>query len=110
MSDAKFTKLLDYETIKQQFGDVHDSSQPVIPPQADALPEFDPEESLFDNKQQDKTKPGLTGSRLRSYAFAVLTRKEYAKAELIEKLCLYAENRDEVLELVDELSRENYHF
>lgn len=108
MSDAKFTKLLDYETIKQQFGDVHDSSQPVIPPQADALPEFDPEESLFDNKQQDKTKPGLTGSRLRSYAFAVLTRKEYAKAELIEKLCLYAENRDEVLELVDELSRENY--
>lgn len=108
MSDAKFTKLLDYETIKQQFGDVHDSSQPVIPPQADALPEFDPEESLFDNKQEDKTKPGLTGSRLRSYAFAVLTRKEYAKAELIEKLCLYAENRDEVLELVDELSRENY--
>lgn len=108
MSDAKFTKLLDYETIKQQFGDVHDSSQPVIPPQADALPEFDPEESLFDNKQEDKTKLGLTGSRLRSYAFAVLTRKEYAKAELIEKLCLYAENRDEVLELVDELSRENY--
>ena len=45
---------------------------------------------------------------MRSYAFAVLTRKEYAKAELIEKLCLYAENRDEVLELVDELSRENY--
>ncbi|MCK8641151.1 recombination regulator RecX [Acinetobacter schindleri] len=108
MSDAKFTKLLDYETIKQQFGDANDSPQPVIPPQADALPEFDPEESLFDNKQQDKKKPGLTGSRLRSYAFAVLTRKEYAKAELIEKLCLYAENRDEVLELVDELSRENY--
>ncbi|QIC64350.1 regulatory protein RecX [Acinetobacter schindleri] len=108
MSDAKFTKLLDYETIKQQFGDTNDSPQPVIPPQADALPEFDPEESLFDNKQEDKKKPGLTGSRLRSYAFAVLTRKEYAKAELIEKLCLYAENRDEVLELVDELSRENY--
>ncbi len=108
MSDAKFTKLLDYETIKQQFGDAHDSSKPATPSQADALPEFDPEECLFDNKQEDKTKPGLTGSRLRSYAFAVLTRKEYAKAELIEKLCLYAENRDEVLELVDELSRENY--
>ena len=45
---------------------------------------------------------------MRSYAFAVLTRKEYAKAELIEKLCLYAEDRDEVLELVEELSRENY--
>ncbi|MEQ0923190.1 regulatory protein RecX [Acinetobacter schindleri] len=108
MSDAKFTKLLDYETIKQQFGDANNSSQPATPSQADALPEFDLEESLFDNKQEDKTKPGLTGSRLRSYAFAVLTRKEYAKAELIEKLCLYAENRDEVLELVDELSRENY--
>lgn len=108
MSDAKFTKLLDYKTIKQQFGDAHDSSQPATLSQTDALPEFDPEESLFDNKQEDKTKPGLTGSRLRSYAFAVLTRKEYAKAELIEKLCLYAENRDEVLELVDELSRENY--
>ncbi|WDE14904.1 recombination regulator RecX [Acinetobacter schindleri] len=108
MSDAKFTKLLDYETIKQQFGDANNSSQPATPSQADALPEFDLEESLFDNKQEDKTKPGLTGSRLRSYAFAVLTRKEYAKAELIEKLCLYAKNRDEVLELVDELSRENY--
>lgn len=108
MSDAKFTKLLDYETIKQQFGDANNSSQPATPSQADALPEFDLEESLFDNKQEDKKKPGLTGSRLRSYAFAVLTRKEYAKAELIEKLCLYAENRDEVLELVDELSRENY--
>jgi regulatory protein len=108
MSDAKFTKLLDYETIKQQFGDANNSSQPATPSQADALLEFDPEESLFDNKQEDKTKPGLTGSRLRSYAFAVLTRKEYAKAELIEKLCLYAGNRDEVLELVDELSRENY--
>lgn len=104
MSDAKFTKLLDYETIKQQFGDAHDSSKPATLSQADTLPEFDPEESLFDNKQEDKKKPGLTGSRLRSYAFAVLTRKEYAKAELIEKLCLYAENRDEVLELVDELS------
>ena len=108
MSDAKFTKLLDYETIKQQFGDANNSSKPATLSQADTLPEFDPEESLFDNKQEDKKKPGLTGSRLRSYAFAVLTRKEYAKAELIEKLCLYAENRDEVLELVDELSRENY--
>lgn len=108
MSDAKFTKLLDYETIKQQFGDADDVSQRVVSTQADALPEFDPEESLFGDKQEDKKNPGLTGSRLRSYAFAVLTRKEYAKAELIEKLCLYAENRDEVLELVDELSRENY--
>ncbi len=38
-----------------------------------------------------KKNPGLRGSRLRSYAFAVLTRKEYSKAELIEKFALYAD-------------------
>lgn len=105
MSDAKFTKLLDYETLKQQFGDTEDQSSPS----AATPPEFDPEERLFDqpHKSQEHT-PGLIGSRLRSYAFAVLTRKEYSKAELIEKLALYAENREEVVTLVDELSRENY--
>ncbi|WP_347453962.1 regulatory protein RecX [Acinetobacter thermotolerans] len=108
MSDAKFSKLLDYETIKQQFGNAEDESQPAVSVQADALPEFDSEESLFGGNRKEERKPGLTGSRLRSYAFAVLTRKEYSKAELIEKLCLYAENRDEVVTLVDELSRENY--
>lgn len=51
---------------------------------------------------------GLTGSRLRSYAFAVLTRREYSKAELIEKLAEYAQRREEVIELVEELARENY--
>jgi regulatory protein len=45
---------------------------------------------------------------LRSYAFAVLTRREYSKADLIEKLGLYAMDRDEVLKLVDELAKENY--
>ncbi|KGT48684.1 regulatory protein RecX [Acinetobacter sp. HR7] len=108
MSDAKFSKLLDYETIKQQFGNAEDESQPAVSVQADATPEFDPEESLFGDSNKEERKPDLTGSRLRSYAFAVLTRKEYSKAELIEKLCLYAENRDEVVALVDELSRENY--
>ncbi len=106
MSEAKFSKLLDYETLKQQFGAADDQStqqNTSKPPAA-----FDPEERLFDSSADEKKKPGLTGSRLRSYAFAVLTRKEYAKTELIEKLCLYAEDREEVLELVDELSRENY--
>src|SRR5690606_15781561 len=51
---------------------------------------------------------GLTGTRLRSYAFAVLTRKEYSKKDLIDKLALYAQNKEEVLSLVDELARENY--
>lgn len=106
MSEAKFSKLLDYETLKQQFGDADDQAT-----QQNTLkqkPTFASEERLFDTPDDEKKKPGLTGSRLRSYAFAVLTRKEYAKAELIEKLCLYAEDRDEVLELVEELSRENY--
>lgn len=106
MSDAKFTKLLDYETIKQQFGDNEDQNK--IPQNSNEKVEFDPEERLFGALGEEKKKPGLSGSRLRSYAFAVLTRKEYAKAELIEKLSLYAEDLNEVLELVDELSRENY--
>ena len=106
MSDAKFTKLLDYETLKQQFGDAEDQPAPSV--SATAPPEFDPEERLFDHNNSQEHKPGLSGSRLRSYAFAVLTRKEYSKAELIEKLALYAENREEVVVLVDELSRENY--
>lgn len=106
MSEAKFSKLLDYETLKQQFGDADDQSTQHNTTKP--APAFDPEERLFDTSSDDKKKSGLSGSRLRSYAFAVLTRKEYAKAELIEKLCLYAEDRDEVLELVDELARENY--
>ena len=105
MSDAKFNKLLDYETLKQQFGDDEDKAQTSS---TNSALVFNPEERLFDQSTQETKKPGLTGSRLRSYAFAVLTRKEYSKAELIEKLALYADNRDEVLNLVDELSKENY--
>ena len=104
MSDTKFSKLLDYETIKQKFGDTEDLT--AVP--ANQLPEFDPEDTLFSEKTKNEKKPGLTGMRLRSYAFAVLTRKEYAKAELIEKLSLYAEDQQEVLNLVEELARENY--
>ncbi len=105
MSYAKFNKLLDYETLKQQFGDDEDKAQTSSTNPALV---FTPEERLFDHSAQQTKKPGLTGSRLRSYAFAVLTRKEYSKAELIEKLALYADNKDDVLKLVDELSKENY--
>src|SRR5690606_23498469 len=88
MSAAKFSKLLDYETLKQQFGDAEDHTPPAKTALQDT-PEFDPEERLFSSSSaKDEKKPGLTGSRLRSYAFAVLTRKEYSKAELIEKLAL----------------------
>ncbi|WP_174559035.1 regulatory protein RecX [Acinetobacter bouvetii] len=101
MSNPKFPNMLDYETLKQQFDESSDESPSCSsPPQdSDAL--------HFETDPQPKAQ-GLTGTRLRSYAFAVLTRKEYSKADLIEKLALYAMDRDEVVKLVDELARENY--
>ena len=92
--------MLDYDALKQQFDDSTESDSPTTPSESlEAL--------NFDDEQQLKAQ-GLTGSRLRSYAFAVLTRREYSKAELIEKLALYAIDRDEVLKLVDELATQNY--
>lgn len=44
------------------------------------------------NDEQSQQRPPLTGQRLRSYAFALLTRRDYSKAELIEKLARYAQN------------------
>ncbi|NNG76240.1 regulatory protein RecX [Acinetobacter sp. ANC 4277] len=102
MSNPKFPKMLDYAAIKQQFDDSSAESTtalPSAPVESDAL--------HFEDAPQPKPK-GLTGSRLRSYAFAVLTRREYSKADLIEKLGLYAMDRDEVLKLVEELAKENY--
>ena len=98
MSDPLFPKMLNYDALKEEFGEEEQikTYQKVVTD----------DHAL--NFTQEEKKPGLTGSRLRSYAFAVLTRKEYSKADLIEKLCLYAEYRDEVIDLVDELARENY--
>ena len=93
--------MLDYDALKQQFDDSTESDSPTTPSESlEAL--------NFDDDEQPPKAQGLTGSRLRSYAFAVLTRREYSKAELIEKLALYAMNRDEVLKLVDELATQNY--
>jgi len=60
------------------------------------------------NNEQSQQRPPLTGQRLRSYAFALLTRRDYSKAELIEKLARYAQNLQEVNQLVEELSEHNY--
>ncbi len=58
MSDAKFSKLLDYETLKQQFGDTEDQAQPAKSAIEDA-PEFDPEERLFSSTPtQDEEETG----------------------------------------------------
>ncbi|MGR2922280.1 regulatory protein RecX [Acinetobacter sp. 1125_18A] len=110
MSQAKFPKLLDYQKLKQQFGEQettayqHSTSQTAEPESGIAN-----DEHAFNAEQDLAPKPqGLTGTRLRSYAFAVLTRKEYSKADLIEKLMTYAQSREEVLILVDELSANNY--
>lgn len=55
--------------------------------------------------EQQKT---LSGTRLRSYAFALLTRREYSKAELLDKLKQYAVNEQEVIDLVEELAEQHY--
>lgn len=99
MSSPKFPKMLNYEALKQQFSDEVSNENNTTNADEHAL--------NFEQEHQAKNQ-GLTGTRLRSYAFAKLTRREYSKADLIEKLCLYAANREEVIALVDELAEENY--
>ena len=122
--DAQFPQLIDYQKLKEQYGDEFGSknsgssdlsnsnnSELIFNHQRNSNTSNDSNNDNFEDKEksdQKNKRPGLTGTRLRSYAFAVLTRKEYSKKDLIEKLALYAENREEVLILVDELSRENY--
>lgn len=60
---------------------------------------------MYNKKPAEKT---LTGTRLRSYAFALLTRREYSQAELIAKLSLYAVDEQEVIQLVQELAESHY--
>ena len=62
---------------------------------------------MFNSEKIDKPKT-LTGARLRSYAFALLTRRDYSKADLEAKLNQYAINPEEVANLVDELAQQNY--
>ena len=109
MSNPNFPKMLDYEKLKQQFGEQQTNQTHVREVQHQDFDDTTFNESLADNETQTSPKPqGLTGTRLRSYAFAVLTRKEYSKADLIEKLITYAQDRDEVISLVEELAQNNY--
>lgn len=62
---------------------------------------------MFSTTKNDKPKT-LTGQRLRSYAFALLTRRDYSQAELTEKLNQYAIDPNEVAILVTELAEKNY--
>ena len=131
MSQAKFPKMLDYEKLKQQFGEsstesarhskhvnskldhnIENGAEQSAQLNAEQRFENDfnaQDENAFNAEQDLAPKPkGLTGTRLRSYAFAVLARKEYSKADLIEKLATWAQDRDEVLTLVEELSANHY--
>ncbi|MEB3754179.1 regulatory protein RecX [Acinetobacter sp. MD2(2019)] len=50
----------------------------------------------------------MTGARLRSYAFALLAKREYSKQELKNKLACYAQDLDEVHQLIEELEQQHY--
>lgn len=115
MSVSKFPNYLDPERLRAEFGQAEDLA-PIdqynsIKAGADAALEsacdLDPA-ALEDEDAAALAEPGITGTRLRSYAFAVLTRREYSKVELIEKLMLRAESRAEVEKLVEEFAAANY--
>lgn len=111
MNDPKFPKVIDYEALKREYGEDENPQKEKTESKYQRCSKRTPPSkysSLNDEDNPQPQQPGMKGTRLRSYAFAVLTRKEYSKKDLIEKLCLYAEDREEVLILVDELSRENY--
>lgn len=110
MSNSNFPKMLDYEKLKQQFGEQQpDQAHHQTTAQRQDIDNAAFPTSLADDETESTPKPqGLTGTRLRSYAFAVLTRREYSKADLIEKLTSYAQDADEVITLVDELAQNNY--
>lgn len=111
MNDPKFPKVIDYEALKREYGEDENPQKEKTESKYQRYSKRTPPSkysSLNDEDNPQPQKPGIKGTHLRSYAFAVLTRKEYSKKDLIEKLCLYAEDREEVLILVDELSRENY--
>lgn len=108
MPGAKFPKYLDYDqlvmaTQSQQDSELKQEQQSVRPP-----PQLPSDSTETDSEITLDIPVGLTGTKLRSYAFAVLTRKEYSKIDLIEKLMLRAQDRNEVIALVDEFAAANY--
>lgn len=110
MPKQQFPHQLDYEEVKAKYASTENHpTAPSIHLTAQNQQDIEPSSSK-DKPPLNTTAvaTGLTGSRLRSYAFAVLTRREYSKKELIEKLCLYAQSRDEVLALVEEFAAANY--
>ncbi|SDB88213.1 regulatory protein RecX [Acinetobacter boissieri] len=58
--------------------------------------------------QSPNERPKLSGAKLRAYAYRLLGRKEYSKAELTQKLQQYAEDIDEVHVIVEQMIEYNY--
>ncbi|TCM68404.1 regulatory protein [Acinetobacter calcoaceticus] len=130
MSDSKFPKILDYDKLKSVLAQLEQTESashtantatdsraidPVNDSNQDSFTDQDGDSVDTDDDRADTDAgtvapivSGLTGTRLRSYAFAVLTRREYSKSELIDKLMLRAIRREEVEALVDELAASNY--
>ena len=110
MTNPQFPKFLHYDALKAEYSEEESTSSQKQISASDATDHTATDEHAlrFDQPNEPKQPPPLTGTRLRSYAFAVLTRREYSKADLIEKLALYAPDYDEVVTLVEELARENY--
>ena len=90
--DAQFPQLIDYQKLKEQYGDEFNSknsgssdlsnsnnSELIFNHQHNSKKSNDSNDENSEDKEksdQKNKRPGLTGTRLRSYAFAVLTRKE----------------------------------
>ena len=55
-----------------------------------------------------QARPLLTGSRLRSYTFALLAKRDYSQGELLKKLLPLAANPEEVEALLEELMMRDY--
>lgn len=107
MPHAKFPNYLHLDRLESEFSSKQrtDSDHPHLPESPDAQQS---QHSEADPQSNSTLQIRLTGTKLRSYAFAVLTRREYSKTELIEKLMLRASSHSEVVELIEEFAASNY--
>ncbi len=109
MPGAKFPKYLDYDQLVMATQSQEGSELKQEQPLANAQAQLATDTIETDSATTAPIIPvGLTGTKLRSYAFAVLTRKEYSKVDFIEKLMLRAQDRNEVIALAEEFAAANY--
>lgn len=109
MPGAKFPKYLDYDQLVMATQSQEGSELKLEQPLANAQAQLATDTIETDSATIAPIIPvGLTGTKLRSYAFAVLTRKEYSKVDFIEKLMLRAQDRNEVIALAEEFAAANY--